>query len=104
MCVKLTFCGLNIKRKDTVERDSDKGEAKSRDKASGITNLWRWDWLETAVEDADSSTKYYLAEVIQKLESPGHCYCIVCDSEIKYSTRGNLCSHWTDVCKRNSTK
>merc|ERR1712002_321705 len=66
----MAFCGLKIKRKDIIERDCDAGEAKSKDKQGGINE------------------KYYLAEVIGNLESPGKCYCIVCDTEIKYSTRG----------------
>ena len=66
----MAFCGLKMKRKDIIERDCDAGEAKSKDKQGGINE------------------KYYLAEVIGNLESPGKCYCIVCDTEIKYSTRG----------------
>lgn len=84
----MAFCGLKIKRKDIIDRDCDAGETKSKDKKGGIKNLWRWGWLETEITSEDSNENYYLAEVIKKLESPGKCYCIVCDTEIKYSMRG----------------
>merc|ERR1712002_726390 len=88
----MAFCGLKIKRKDIIERDCDAGEAKSKDKQGGIKNLWRWGWLETEITSEDSNEKYYLTEVIRKLESPGKCYFIVCHKNQVFNARTSCTS------------
>ncbi|XP_076440671.1 uncharacterized protein LOC143280062 isoform X1 [Babylonia areolata] len=45
-------------------------------------NKWRWEWVDKTVEDQR------VGEVIRKIEKDGYAYCTVCDSEIKYSSRG----------------
>lgn len=66
-------------RTDIVSRSSS---VCVRDIDKEAKNPWRWEWLEKQVEGI------YLREFIRKLSKCGGCYCIVCNKELAYGSRG----------------
>ena len=48
----------------------------------GMKNIWKWSWLEREVKET------YLHESIRKIYKTGVAYCLVCQKEIVYGSRG----------------
>lgn len=66
-------------RKDIVIRSLET-DVRSIDK--NVKNPWKWEWLEREVNGR------FVSESIRKLEKSGTAYCLVCQKELKYGSRG----------------
>lgn len=49
---------------------------------TGVTNPWRWEWLVKEVKGT------FLHETIRKLKKADVAYCLSCQQELKYRSRG----------------
>ena len=63
-------------RGDIVQKDAPIAEIDA-----GITNKWRWDWLQVDYE----GEKY---DCFEKFKTPGKAYCKTCRVEILYKSGG----------------
>ncbi|GBO44976.1 hypothetical protein AVEN_173335-1 [Araneus ventricosus] len=68
-------------RTDIITRESAEN---IKDLEKGIKNQWRWEWLEKKVDGI------YLRESIRKLKAGGMAYCLTCQRELMYASRGSV--------------
>ncbi|GBL64368.1 hypothetical protein AVEN_142835-1 [Araneus ventricosus] len=68
-------------RTDIITRESAEN---IKDLERGIKNQWRWEWLEKKVDDI------HLRESIRKLKAAGMAYCLTCQRELMYASRGSV--------------
>ena len=77
-CV-LYACKIVRMRNDIVQGDKS-SNVKEIDK--DVKNMWKWDWLEKMF------CGVHLGDHLRKIAVAGKAFCILCDQEIKYDTRG----------------
>lgn len=70
---------MSTLRKDIVIRSL---ETDVRNIDKNVKNPWKWDWLEHEVNGR------FLNETIRKLEKSGTAYCLACQKELTYGSRG----------------
>eukprot|EP00745_Piridium_sociabile_P045197 TRINITY_DN969_c0_g2_i2.p1 TRINITY_DN969_c0_g2~~TRINITY_DN969_c0_g2_i2.p1 ORF type:complete len:254 (+),score=37.07 TRINITY_DN969_c0_g2_i2:2304-3065(+) len=67
----------------------------------GVTNKWRWDWLQIRNSDGVCHVDW-----CQKVESPGVCFCVPCNKTLVYGSGGRkaLLSHAEDAEHRRNMR
>jgi hypothetical protein len=75
----------------TVIQSRDSATIKSVDK--GIKNKFKWGWLDEEIEISSAEGKKItikIGDTIQKLNTPGQAWCLLCSSTIAYGGRGKF--------------
>lgn len=77
-----------LRDRSFIERGTERDkEALASDRAdSFVKNPWRWEWLDYVCQPNDQK----LSDCIRLIKKPGFAVCVICDKEIKYSSRGRM--------------